>query len=116
MIPRFLEERIRQPAPSGSSVVPGSTPVIAFGDPTAARVATLGLNPSRVEFLSRGGVLLHADRRLETVRSLGVTSMQHANPDAVQRVWDGCRGYFRRNPYRRWELSDANFFRPFQGR
>jgi hypothetical protein len=102
MVPRFVEERIRRPAPSGSSVVPGSTPVIAFGDPTVARVATLGLNPSRLEFLSRSGVLLHADRRLETLRSLGVTSLQHATPDAVERVWDGCRGYFRRNPYRRW--------------
>jgi hypothetical protein len=28
--------------------------------------------------------------------------MQQAPPSAVEHVWDGCRGYFRRNPYRRW--------------
>ena len=86
MVPRFIEDRIRMPAPRGSPVVAGSTPVIAFGDPPAARVATLGLNPSRVEFLSPGGVLLHADRRLETLRSLGATSLERAAPAAVERV------------------------------
>ena len=34
----------------GCHVIAGSTPVVAFGDVRRARVATLGLNPSRAEF------------------------------------------------------------------
>lgn len=41
-----IEQRIRRSV-SGGSVVPGSTPVVAFDDPTTATVATLGLNPSQ---------------------------------------------------------------------
>jgi len=82
--------------------VPGSTPVIAFGNPTTARVATLGLNPSRVEFLSPSGALMDADRRLETLPALGVITLRGALPLLVERVWYGCCTYFMRNPYRRW--------------
>ena len=32
-----------------------STPVVAFGNARVARVATLGLNPSCIEFLNRAG-------------------------------------------------------------
>jgi hypothetical protein len=83
-------------------VVPGSTPVIAFGDPNASRVATLGLNPSRAEFLSPAGRLLDDDRRFETLPSLGVETLVDASEQQVASVWQGCRTYFQRNPYRRW--------------
>ncbi len=102
MIADYVEERIRRPAPRDAAVVPGSTPVIAFGDPNTSRVATLGLNPSRAEFLSRAGRLLDSDRRFETLTSLGTENLTDASDQQVARVWEGCRTYFQRNPYRRW--------------
>jgi len=102
MIADYVEERIRRPAPPDAAVVPGSTPVIAFGDPNTSRVATLGLNPSRAEFLSPAGKLLDGDRRFETLPSLGVETLADASEQQVASVWEGCRTYFRRNPYRRW--------------
>jgi hypothetical protein len=53
--PDYVEQRLRRPPSSDSMVVAGSTPVIAFGNPGGARVATLGLNPSRQEFLDVSG-------------------------------------------------------------
>ena len=48
-IPDYIEQRIRRPIPSDTYVVPGSTPVVAFGNALTATVATLGINPSRAE-------------------------------------------------------------------
>jgi len=102
-IPTYVRKRIRQPIPPGSMVVPGSTPVVAFGNARGATVATLGLNPSPVEFLDRHGhELTESQRRLETCRSLGVAQLADAPDDAVERVVAGCDGYFQRNPYWRW--------------
>ena len=98
----YVAERIRRPPPRDSSVVAGSTPVIAFGDPNTSRVATLGLNPSRAEFLSPAGRLLDGDRRFETLTSLGIENLADATDQQVARVWEGCRIYFQKNPYRRW--------------
>jgi hypothetical protein len=56
-----------------SSVIPGTTPVLSFGDARRARVATLGLNPSRVEFLYQNGNELTGDsRRLRAAVRLDV--------------------------------------------
>jgi len=102
-LPAYLEARIRRPQPENGIVIPGSTPVPAFGDAISARVATLGLNPSRLEFLdSRGRLLTGADRRLESIESLGLDDLKDAPPAAVNAVWQGCVDYFERNPYRRW--------------
>ena len=58
--PGYVEDRIRRPAPERCFVVPASTPVVAFGNPGVARVATLGLNPSRIEFEIKGVVTRRA--------------------------------------------------------
>jgi hypothetical protein len=103
MIPKYLETRIRQRKPDGIPVVPGSTPVVAFGDVRMAEVATLGLNPSRIEFLDRdGNELTGAERRLETLSSLGESDLSSASPDAIRRVFEGCNNYFHQCPYREW--------------
>jgi hypothetical protein len=98
----YVAARIRRPAPDGCSVITGSTPVVAFGDPSAALVATLGLNPSRVEFLDSGQLLRGQQRRLASLGSLGVESLSHASAETVGRVVGACRRYFWRRPYRRW--------------
>jgi hypothetical protein len=71
--PDFFLSRLRTaPVPS---TVPGSLPVLYFGDLLAASIATVGLNPSRQEYLSPEGEELDGPaRRFETLRSLGVSS------------------------------------------
>jgi hypothetical protein len=72
IVPSYVEARIRQRPPAGVRVLPGSTPVVAFGDVRKATVATLGLNPSKYEFLDhRGDEREGGERRLETLTSLG---------------------------------------------
>ena len=96
-VPQYIAERVRRPAPSNAPVMPGSTPVVAFGDPHTSRVATLGLNPSKVEFLDRDGLMLTGDnRRLETLASLGCADLTSAPDSLVEQVLAGCNGYFRR--------------------
>lgn len=49
-VPGYVAARIRTPPPRDCRVLPGSTPVVAFGDPRHSTVATLGINPSKREF------------------------------------------------------------------
>jgi hypothetical protein len=104
VIPAYIEARIRCSPPEGSFVVRGSTPVLAFGDARKARVATLGLNPSRIEFIDkRRGVLLEGnDRRLATHDSLGLSDLTTAPSDVIHQVVNDCNSYFQRRPYREW--------------
>ena len=102
-IPDYIEERIRRPASAELNVVPRSTPVVSFGDSQAAKVATLGLNPSRVEFLDNDGVLLEGlKRRLATHESLGTTDLTQASLAIVMQVFSDCNSYFERQPYWGW--------------
>lgn len=95
--------RLRRLPPSDAHVVPGSTPVLSFGNASVAEVATLGLNPSRQEFLDRNGRELGGTaRRFETLASLGVSSLSSASEPMLRRVVNACNGYFQTNPYRRW--------------
>ena len=99
-IPDYIERRIRQPIPTGLCVVPGSTPVVAFGDARTAKVATLGLNPSSLEFQDRSGNdLVGCFRRLATHSSLGVEDLANAPPATIAQVLKESNAYFQRNPY-----------------
>ncbi|MGO9148299.1 MAG: hypothetical protein ACLQEG_17055 [Acidimicrobiales bacterium] len=98
-IPPYVVDRIRRSPPLDCYVLPGSTPVVAFGDVRRAHVATLGLNPSRIEFKQRGAELDGPVRRFETLRSLGVEHLQDAPDSVVFRVWYRCNQYFHGNPY-----------------
>jgi hypothetical protein len=102
-IPDYIEERIRRQAPSDLNVVPCSTPVVSFGNSQMATVATLGINPSRVEFLDSNGVLLEGPkRRLATHESLGTTDLTRAPIELIAQVVDDCNLYFERQPYWGW--------------
>jgi hypothetical protein len=83
-------------------VVEGSTPVVAFGDPAAAEVATLGINPSASEFMNNGALLTDGQRRLATLASLGADGLDVLTDDQVTAVVADCATYFHRRPYRRW--------------
>jgi hypothetical protein len=101
-LPETLTAMVRRLPSVGTPVVPGSTPVVAFGDPRRARVATLGINPSRHEFTDDGGLLSGENRRLATLESLGVNRLDRLTDEQVTRVVSDCAGYFQRRPYRRW--------------
>lgn len=99
-IAQWQIEMAARPAPPVASIVEGSTPVLSFGDPLRAEVATLGINPSRLEFCSAVGVLLTGDgRRLATTDSLGAVPGRPLTADQAREVVAGCGGYFERNPY-----------------
>ena len=100
----MLEEMVCRSAPV-AEVVSGSTPVVAFGDPRTASVATLGINPSWREFLADDGSLLCGPkRRLATLAYLQAESTVSLRPDQIRNAIEECAGYFLpgRNPYRRW--------------
>ena len=76
---------------------------MAFGNCQNARAATLGLNPSRVDFVDKGGSLLKGQRRrLATRESLGRSDLSRAPHETVLQVLDECNTYFERQPYRQW--------------
>ncbi|HEV8297071.1 MAG TPA: hypothetical protein VGQ20_07240, partial [Acidimicrobiales bacterium] len=99
----FYQDHATRTPPARCSVIEGTTPVAAFGDVRRARVATLGINPSRAEFLDSGRELLRGGRRrLATLESLGIHDLATAPAEAIDRMLDECLTYFQRNPYRRW--------------
>jgi hypothetical protein len=118
MLAPYIEERIRKQPPTDSFIVLGSTPVVAFGDVSAACVATLGLNPSSNEFLASGRLLRGDQRRLATYESLGIDNLTNAGTAIVERVLEECNQYFDRHPYTSWfnqllpllELCDASYY------
>lgn len=102
-LPDYIAEMVRRPAPLGSSVIPSTTPVVSFGDPHVANVATLGINPSRNEFLRKSGQLLaDSDRRLATIDSLGALDTASLSDQQVAQVVNECARYFQVAPYKRW--------------
>lgn len=86
-----------------ASVITWACPVPVFGNPAVARVATLGLNPSNLEFLDRSGAELDGvARRLHTLRSLGLESWDDADARHLMDIAESCCEYFVRRPYSRW--------------
>lgn len=93
--PSYLVDRAIAPAPADCFIVERSTPVVAFGNPISAQVATLGINPSCNEFLNRRGELLvGAERRLTTWESLGIQDQKSLSEDHGRLILDGCAEYF----------------------
>jgi hypothetical protein len=69
----------------------------------AARVATLGLNPSNREFLGGDGrELSGSSRRFHTLNSLRLGAWADADDRHAEMIWEACRTYFARNPYDVW--------------
>lgn len=101
-VPDHVTAMVRRSPPEECRVVPGSTPVVAFGDPTHAEVATLGINPSAREFVEDGRLLAGDHRRLATLDALGAVDCGDLTVGQVAAVVADCAAYFQRRPYRRW--------------
>lgn len=94
----MLLERIMKTPPLEEYLTPQSTPVVAFGDPIRAQVATLGINPSSREFLDgKGQLLSEENRRLADFRSLGIESYSEMTLDHAAQVLEDSNTYFQRD-------------------
>jgi hypothetical protein len=75
--------------------VEGSLPVLFFGDVAAARVATVGLNPSDREYLSDSGSLLDgAAQRFATLASLRAADRASLTDTQCEEAIEWMRHYF----------------------
>jgi hypothetical protein len=98
-----LIQRLGEEDLSAVRVIPWSSPVPTFGDPENAQVATLGLNPSNLEFVDeRGDELDGPRRRFHTLSSLGLQRWSDASKKDERLIWEACCRYFGRNPYDNW--------------
>ena len=95
-----LFRRLRR-APSASSV-PGSLPILCFGDYTTARVATVALNPSNQEYTTApskafpaGQLLGGTSQRFATLESLGVANREELTDAQCEEALTWMRNYFR---------------------
>jgi len=88
-----LHDRLR--LPESASTVPGSLPVLFFGDLPMAKVATVSLNPSKREYQSaKGEELGGLERRFETLGSLGARDRSGLESWQCNRAISTMRGYF----------------------
>lgn len=95
-----IKNRLQSNCPIPSLLVPKSTPVISFGDFERARVFTLGINPSNLEFEDGKGQLLKNNlRRLQTQSSLRAEYGVPYSDRQLERIIEGCFNYFNKRPY-----------------
>ena len=95
-----LIRRAMEAFPPNAPIVEQSTPVVAFGDCTTARVATLGINPSYEEFQDSNGVLLKGnEKRLVDHESLGGDFNTGLSESQAEKVVAGCANYFSNRPF-----------------
>src|SRR5437870_2045672 len=92
-LPGYLKAMVRRAPPPGAPIVAKSTPVVAFGDPAHAEVATLGINPSKSEFVEHGRLLTGVDRRLATLDSVGAERLDRLTDVQVATVVEDCATY-----------------------
>lgn len=89
--------------PAALGAIPWASPVLAFGRVREAVVASLGLNPSNLEFVGADGKPLRSpENRFETLKTLGLRSWSNATGRDAARIASACESYFMRRPYDGW--------------
>lgn len=98
-----LIEHLASGLPATQGAISWAAPVLMFGQLSRSRVATLGLNPSNLEFVDRHGDQLDdIQRRFHSLSSLGLRHWNDVQPRDVKSMWSLCESYFQRNPYDGW--------------
>lgn len=96
-------QRAMEPYPNFDQIVEFSTPVVSFGYPNDAKVATLGINPSSNEFQIGNGnknPLPIGKKRLVDTEILGLEKPTELSRKDALKVISGCYSYFTDgNPY-----------------
>jgi hypothetical protein len=88
--------------PKVPELVEFSTPVVSFGYPKNAKVATIGINPSSNEFQIGNGnknPLPRDSKRLVDTESLDTSQPEALTREQAVKVIEGCYSYFEKNPY-----------------
>jgi hypothetical protein len=94
---------LRKGRPVALGAIPWASPVVSFGDPSKSKVATLGLNPSNLEFVDgNGDQLLAPHNRFESLGTLELQDWSEVAINGISQVWHACEDYFFRNPYDQW--------------
>ena len=103
LLPVFADHLDRLDRRRPASVIPWAAPVPYFGAALSSVVATVGINPSSLEFTDAMGRELDGqERRLPTLRSLGLQRWADADSRHLRRVVSDCSTYFSGRPYDRW--------------
>lgn len=90
-------------APLPFGAIPWASPVVSFGNPLKCSIATLGLNPSNLEFVDKNGKELQIPfNRFESLATLQAISWLEVKVEDMEKVWQACAEYFYRNPYNQW--------------
>ena len=116
----LIEERVIQramePYPDLPQIVDFSTPVVSFGYPHGAKVATVGINPSSNEFQIGNGnknPLQIGEKRLVDTESLGLVNPKSLNRDQAIKVIKGCYSYFSDGfPYKWFDELQSHVLSP----
>ncbi|TGD78228.1 hypothetical protein [Hymenobacter wooponensis] len=88
---------------NNSSAITLACPVPYFGNIHNAKIATVGINPSNLEFLDNNNIELGRwNRRFPTLTSLGLSSWANANERHFDLIEESCTNYFKSNPYDMW--------------
>jgi hypothetical protein len=106
-------EFIQKPLKSNMYIVEHSIPVLFFGDIENATCATFGINPSKVEFLTKDDILLSdKDKRFVDRFILNVDDMEHLSINDASKVYKSLIEYFDEghNPYSKWFNVLNNLF------
>lgn len=98
-----LVEILRSGCLDEVGVIPWASPIISFGNPVKSKLATLGLNPSNLEFQGRDSKPLNPPlNRFETLYTLQAANWGSVRGSDIDRIWKACDNYFERNPYGQW--------------
>lgn len=86
-----------------SGIISWGCPIVSFGDISKSRIATLGINPSNLEFIdTSGSELTGVKRRFPTLHSLEITDWLNVEEEHIEVILQWCNEYFQRNPYDNW--------------
>ena len=96
-------KRVLQKEIVGTPVVKNSTPVVSFGNPYKALVATVGINPSSKEFLdNKNNILPQDQKRLVDLDSLNKTNLNQLDEKDAERIIESCYNYFKTGNHYKW--------------
>lgn len=99
----ILINRLSNPGLANGNIIKWGCPIPSFGNVSIAKIATVGLNPSNLEFVdSDGNELEGAKRRFPTLKSLGLLNWENASDKHLEAIKSACYEYFARNPYDEW--------------
>ncbi|MBR2286081.1 MAG: hypothetical protein IJ866_01320 [Alphaproteobacteria bacterium] len=96
----YIINYLENPIPENMDIVEKSVPVVFFGNAEKARFATIGINPSGLEFTNNSGVLLTGtNKRFVDRGSLMCMDTDVLSQTDAECVYESLIGYFQNNPY-----------------